>query len=661
MSEFSSDTLTSVWKQIDDDNDKEETNTSHVTKKPRMQNFKKLLASVDGIMLEHAICCLLFEARKFAEQRLNESRLPADALCRVPVEAFRSNTICCETCTVEAVPIALYMTDWADKPEDRQQMLNAYHMFLQPKLVEVAGNLGVMTKADCLKRTLHVCSPYCPYVVAQRLPTLISLDDDDDAMWISDWWHSTKLRSDAIPSIVYRCVPHNRFHVCTSNCEFVTGSQVGVKICPLSRRAFADEFKHSFNEGVMPAEQQDKIAEAKGLSGDDENERRRKSIVNSRKQLFASATHEVNGKRVRRGPGDRNNTIRRKINRAMRHTTKDQQTRQSTVASAAEVHASRPYNQKSTVNELPTSISAIARLPFPERANKDNHEFALDALHEMFHRTTRRATFTFSEPIVRRVLFGNSTLFATCCERAAAIFYHLLMGRERCAKERARFEQSHTQAERAVDQFVVRSEANEMPVSVAQCVGVYEATMNVKTRQYPCVELSAEMYATLEAYYAMRATIFFFGLLSLPVRTQSTLGASELHTITNAFSFESFCVVIYDLMHTGYGVCNVTNLARDTFIVERLFPSSTTLKQIGMVEKPVTNIKGIINSLFGSVQPFGVSPQYVLDTTLPWERLAQISMTPNPARRVVEELLNERDAQLYNLKVARPPSPDIDE
>lgn len=636
----------------------------HATKKPRMSNFKILLRGVDGLLFDHAVCSLLSEAYRLAQQRYNERRTPSASIAALSPAAYRLDVACTNACVVETVPVALYSASWADSAEDRERMLAAKHMFFQPLFVRVAGRLRILTVADSVKRTLHVCSPYCPFVLLQRDPSLVDLTDADDKLASSDFWHARQIKSEYLPSTVYRCATHNRFHVCSAFCDYVADNQSGVKLCPVSKRAVADEVQHSFGDGVGSAEQQAKSDEAKGVRGsgadDSEGKRNLRTIVNAHNRLYAAATIEVNGRRVRRGPGDRATSMRRKVSRAMRRTPEDQQPRRTTVASPSEVDACRPYNQKSKTAELPMTISAIAHRSFPERVAKDNHEFALDALHEMLHRVDRRTTFTFTDAVSRRVLFGNPTVFATCCERAAAIFYHLLFGLERRAKERARFEASHVQAERSVDQFVARCEANNTPVSLSQCIGHYEATMNAKTRRYPAVEFSAELYATLEAYYAVRATIFFFGLLSLPVRNATMMRADEIETIATAFGFESYCVVIYDLMHTGYGVRGVTNLARDNFVAERLFPSSSTLKQLGMLEKPVTNIKTIITSIFKAVEPNGVSPQYVLDTTLSWTRIVAISMEPNPARRVVEELLDKRDAQLYALRMVRPPSPDCE-
>lgn len=640
------------------------TSTEAPAKKPRMTNYKNMHRSIDTIMLEHCIAEQVRQARMLAERRFDEMRTPSESVARLEIEAYGKNTICSTGCVAETIPVVLYMVDWAESPQDREQMRAAYHMFFQPISVEVAGRLGLVTKLEQAKRTLHVCSPYCPFVIARRYPHMYTADDDPDRPWTTDWCHVTQLKNDYVPDKIYRCQRHNRFHVCSSTCEYVAESQsAGVKLCPLSQRAVADDMiKHSFGDGVGTAEQHEKTSEAKGGEDSDgccnDVDKRRRLIVQSRNQLYESATIEVNGRRVRRGSGDRVTSEQRKIRIARKTTPDDQQKRQIASITAREVAACRPYNRKSTERELPTTISAIARVPFSERAAKDNHEFALDALHEMLHRAQRRTTFTFSEQVSRRVLFGNPDVFAKCCERAAAIFYHLFLGNERRAKEQTRFDTSRVQAERSADQYVARCETLSRPPTLAECVGQYEATLNVKTRRYSPAILSAEMYAALEAYYAIRATIFFFGLLSLPVRNRAMMRADMIDMFKSAFGFESFCVVIYDLMHTGYGVRNVTNLARDTFIAERLFPSSSTLKHLGMLEKPVTNIKSLITTIFKAVQPHGISPQYVLDTTLPWTRIAEISTLENPARRVVEELLEKRDRQLAMLQIVRPPSPD---
>lgn len=255
-------------------------------------------------------------------------------------------------------------------------------------------------------------------------------------------------------------------------------------------------------------------------------------------------------------------------------------------------------------------------------------------------------------------MFGDGHLFAKSCERAAAILHHLLVGRERLAIEAARHEKVLPRAEKAVEAYVARCTAAGAPIVVAQCAAIHEATLNACARRYPAVELSAEMYAVLETYYAMRATMFYFGLMALPVRQVTMMRQDEIDTISSAFSFEAFCVVIYDLMRTGYQLRNVTLLARDTFLVERLFPSSSVLKAMGMLEKPCTNIKGLITTILKVAQPHGISPHYVTDTTLTWTELAELATQPEPARRVVEALVVRRAAQLHALRAVRPPSPE---
>lgn len=622
-------------------------------KKTRCPNYKVLNARVSACLFGHAVCVQLHAARTEAEARLDRLRTPEKAIANLHVASYRPCDICTQSCTTERLNVALYLVPLETDEKALQQMRNAKHMFLSPTGVEVAGLLGIVSTEERTTSTLHVCSPYCPYTLANHYPDAYDRDDDDN-VFNNDWWHQIPLHSEQLPSVIYRCLQHNKFHICASVCEFMFDGISGTKVCPISKRAVADVMQNSFGDGVGTAEQQEKTNEAKN-GNEDDNDRQRRSMLTARRKLLDAATVTVGGERVRRTAGVRATcAMRKKTRRAQQTTQPDQQKRIEAVVSAQEVTACRPYDDRSNPATYAMRVSAIAQVPFSERQAKYNQQFVVDRLYQMLHRSVRRAIFTLTDEVNRQVLFGNALLFATCCERAASIFHILLFGRERIAIEQSRFDKARPKAEKAVEQYV---KTHEHPF-IAQCASLYESTLRSQTRMYPGVELSAEFYRAVETYYAMRATIFYFGLMALPVRNTNMMRRDEVETISTAFSFEAFCVIIYELMRSGYTVRNVVLLARDTFLIDRLFPSSSVLNHMGMMHKSCTNIKTLITTLLKVAQPHGVSMRYIMDTTLPWERLAELSTEENPGRRVVEELIAQRQQQLYAMRAVRPPTPD---
>lgn len=625
-------------------------------KKTRTPSYKRLNKQTDESEFEHAVYVMLHHARRIAEARLDQFRAPSEFFANLHVASFRDNAICSSSCVTERVAVSLYVVPIDAHEEGAQRMRAATHMFMRRDDAVIAGRLGMLTTGEQERCTLHVCSPYCPFSLAVAFPEAYDeQEDDDDLFWNSTLYHRFPITSPHLPPIIYRCVDHDRFHVCANVCEYMFDGRAGTKVCPISQRAMSDALQNTFGDGVGATDQQEKSNEARAANEDD-NDRRRRSMQAARNKLFDLATVTVNGVQVRRKAGVRSaaSALWRRAGRSKRVTQPDQQARIETLASAFEVASCRPAGTSRVEREHPTRVSAIARVPFSERQAKYNHQFALDCLHEMYHRSHRRAIFSVSDSISRLALFGSPLVFATCCERAAAIFHHLLIGRERYAIEQSRFDKARPKAEKAVEQFM----RTHQPAFATQCIATYEATLNAQSRCYPALELSAEMYSATETYYALRATMFYFGLMSLPVRNTRMMRADEIETIRTAFSFEAFCVIIYELMRTGYTVRNVVLLARDTFLIERLFPPSSVLNQMGMLHKACTNIKTLITTILKVAQPHGISMQYVADTTLPWTRIAELSMLPDPGRRVVEELVSKRHRQLHALRAVRPPTPE---
>jgi len=635
-------------------------------KKPRAEDYKKLNRRLDQLLLEHAVCEQLHNARVEAQAKLNPLRTPADVIGEMRVGAYRPHEICSASCEVEQLRIPLYLCEIEQAPEAAVRMRAATHMFLSPTGVAVAGRLNMLTAPETARCTVHVCSPYCPNALADNYPPIAAAmanGDDEDALWNSNWWHRANLSVGHLPETIYRCVTHNRFHLCGSVCEHIADGGSGAATCPLSQRTVNDEKQHSFGDGVGTAEQQKKSDDVKGAGGDGDsgdNERKRRSIYAARTRLFEAATVIVDGVRVRRSAGVRSTSsaLKRKAGKAKKTTPEDQQAKITEQLSAAEVAACRPYTERPpAVPEQATQIEAIAQVPFSERApGKYDHHFAFDRYYDMRHRVSRRAVFALGDSVNRQALFGNAHLFAQCCERACSIFYQLHIGRQRQAIEAARYEKALPRARKAVETYAAECVKAGSVACVSRCAAIYDATLTTHTRRYPAVELSAELYASAEAYYAARATMFYFGLMALPVRRKGMMRADEIETIRTAFGFESFCVVIYDLMRTGYTVRNLTLLARDTFLLERLYPSSSVLKALGMHEKPCTNIKGLITTTLKVANTHGVSLAYCLDTTLPWAEIADLAHTQGP-RGVVRALVSRRWAQLHALRAARPPSP----
>lgn len=635
-------------------------------KKHRTANYKKLNLLLDVSLFDYGVYMQLHSAHTVAESRLDEYRAPTDAISRLSIAEYRLDEVCTTTCQVEKMPVQMYLVSLAkETPAGIARIRAAQHMFLSPECVGVAGRLGLLTTVECERCTVHICSPYCPFSLAQTYKFLYDAneadcdEEDDDSVWNNAYWHTTPLEFEQLPPEIHRCITHNRFHNCGTVCEHMFDGTGGTKVCPISQRAITDSMQNSFGDGVGTAEQQEKTAENKGLDESD-NDRRRKSMNSARTRLLEAATVMVNGMRVRRTSGVRSTTsaLKRRTGQAKKVTPQDQQKRVTVVATPEEVASCRPFLQQRG-REQKTTISAIAQVPFSERTPKYDRQFALDRLHAMYHRVERRRIFTLSDTVSNHVLFGNCHIFATCCERAAAIFHQLVVGRERMALEQSRFDKAKPKAEKAVERYLGECTTAGVPPTITQCISIYEATMSTQTRRFPAIELSAEMYAATESYYAIRAVMFYFGLLSLPVRQKSMMRADEIETIRTAFSFESFCVIIYDLMRTGYTVRNVRMLDRDTFLLERLFPSSSVLKHIGMFEKPCTNIKGLITTILKVAQPNGVSLQYAMDTTMTWDEIAEASLQPDPARRVVEALVTRRWHQLHALRTVRPPSPEL--
>jgi hypothetical protein len=638
-------------------------------KRARTANYRKLNNCVDQLMLEHAVIEQLHHARVEAYAKLDEIRSPHDVIADMRVGAYRPHEMCGASCQTEQLRIPLYLCEIEDNSEAAARMRAATHMFLSPAGIAVAGRLGLLTTTECARGTIHVCSPYCPGALADTYPEIaaaMEADDDEDRVWTDNWWHRTKLAAKQLPETIYRCVTHNRFHVCGSTCEHMLDGDAGNRMCPISQRVVSDVMQHSFGDGVGTAEQQSKTAEAKGGGGGDgegENDRKRRSIYSARARLFEAATVIVDGKRVRRTAGVRSTTsaLKRKAGKAKKVTPEDQQARIVETLTAAEVAECAPYDAPYPLVASPqaTKIEAIAQVPFSERvAGKHDHQFAFDRFYDMEHRTTRRSWFALGEAVNRQALFASPHLFAQCAERAASVFYQLHMGRQRQAIEAARLDKAKPKAQKAVDAYLAECAKSGATVHVARCVAIYESTLSMQTRRYPQIELSAEMYASAEAYYAARAVMFYFGLMALPVRRVGRMRADEIETIRTAFGFEAFCVVIYDLMRTGYTVRNVTLLARDTFLLERLYPSSSVLKTLGMPEKPCTNIKGLITTILKVANRYGVSLAYCMDTTLPWPEIGLLSIDGGP-RAVVRALVQRRVDQLHALRCVRPPSPPL--
>lgn len=376
-------------------------------KRARTATYKKLHAIIDRTLFEHGIVTLLHLAHAEAELRYDETRRPTDAIGRLLPAAFRPNELCASACTAEQVPIALFLVAVDTDEALAQRARDAQHMFLSADSTTAAGRLGVLTTLACASSVVHVCSAYCPYALGARHPEWFASADDavePDAFWNSARWHQTPLTHIRdVPTTVYRCRTHNRFHVCGSVCEYMFDGVAGVKTCPISQRVVSDDATHTFGDGVGTAEQREKTAEAKGRS--DDNEHRRRSMLAARTRLYETATVLVNGVRVRRSAGVRAATsaLRRKAGKAKKVTPEDQQERVVTTASSAEVASCRPMSHRSTAPEPSMTISAIAQVPFSERVPKFDHQFAIDRLHAMLHRVDRRAAFALSPAISRQV------------------------------------------------------------------------------------------------------------------------------------------------------------------------------------------------------------------------------------------------------------------
>lgn len=625
-------------------------------KRMRTASYSVLGVQIDSATLAHYVTTQLHYARRDCHIHLRERMLPLDSLKTLRIGAFRQNEACSLSCQTQTLEIRVYQV-MVDDPEMLKAIRGAEHMFLDSNAIQPIARYGGLLANNPDQIAVHVCSQFCPFVLAEHYADLFG-EDDADRVWISNQWHRIPVQIPNLPTTISFCDDHARFHVCAEMCEHMVHSGRGKKICAISRRVVNDEMSNEFGDGVGTSAQQEKTAENKGYLDETDGERRRRRSVVARSKAFLAATHVVNGVRVARTPGTRATSSARRTAKSRRTTSNAQQEPIIVVLTAEEMLSCGATVQDNDMTAT-TTMRFIPQIPFSEREpGKHNRQLALDRLWNISHRVERRKTFQFSGKI-QTELIANEYLFSLCCEEACAVFYQLFMGAERTALEAVRYRKAVGKAEKAVEQHVAQRTKERLPIVASTCEEIYEATLSANSRRFPPIEMSGEFYKVIEAYYAIRCVLFFFQLLALPVRERGMLSGDTEEAIRTAFSFRHYAVVIYDLMRIGFTVGNIVVLDRDDFIPHMYYPDSIVLKSIGDPEKACTLIKGLISTLLRTARDTrnGVSMRYVQDTTLPWETLVAESERPGGARRVALGVINKRAKQLYDIGYVRPPSP----
>jgi hypothetical protein len=655
----------------------EETKTKKAPKKAVSMTYKTANVHMDTLLMMYYLQLQLYHAKRLFDDRQSSLLSIYETMEKISVRQYIPQDLCEMTCRTESFPIILYVVTFeSDEMYARAQL--APHMFMKPEASQVAMRFGHVLMSDVDRVLVHVCSNYCPYQIRLRNPELFgngttgqsNLDNDDDdaaerrqqqeedqdAVWASDQWHLRKVSFAELPTPVYFCRNHYRFHVCNQLCDSTV--RIGhANMCAISRREVSNIALHQFGDGVGTAEQMEKTDANKGISGGDgdgTNNKRRRRSASVRAAVFNAATHVVNGVRQRRGVGTRANSKRRLAGKARRTTQSSKQTPITLWLTAEQLESNGCHVPPDRAEK---NVTDIARPPFSERVpGTRDAEFLLDGLRNVELRSVRRTRFTLPAHLHAEAYYSDPQLFALTCEEVASVFFRLIAGAQRRAINEARMAKVEAMADKAVEQYITQCRKARKPEIITQCELIRETTRKNAIRIFPVIQLASGLYEALETHYTLQVIVFYFTYLAAPVRGFGVLASEVEDTVGTGFALGHFAVVILDLMRNGLVVDGITILERDTFLLT-YFPDSGTIKALGMLEKTCTYIKGLVMTYIRAMRTHGIPLLFLRRTALSMEEIATAAYTRAPGAEVVRIFTQRRIEELRSISVVTPPSP----
>jgi len=271
---------------------------------------------------------------------------------------------------------------------------------------------------------------------------------------------------------------------------------------------------------------------------------------------------------------------------------------------------------------ITVSFDVRAKIPFAERKNdKYDQQFALDILHEQHLRDERLARFTLSPE--HRTYLPNVDLFRQFGERACAIVWRLLASQEREAIEyQKRLACSqHTQS----DLHAYRTQQRRSK-QVLLCESMRRiCDDNVRRAGIGrSLVLDEPLWKIMETYYSLLVIEFYFNLVALPEKLSMHLTADISETIKSQFYFENFVPAIMHLMCDGLTVDGVVILPRDNFLLREWWPTTATLRTLGIADQTMTHLTTTIQAYIAGASSGNVSMRWFEATTLTMEQLVKL-------------------------------------
>ena len=128
----------------------------------------------------------------------------------------------------------------------------------------------------------------------------------------------------------------------------------------------------------------------------------------------------------------------------------------------------------------------------------------------------------------------------------------------------------------------------------------------------------------METYYSLLVIEFYFNLVALPEKLSMHLTADISETIKSQFYFENFVPAIMHLMCDGLTVDGVVILPRDNFLLREWWPTTATLRTLGIADQTMTHLTTTIQAYIAGASSGNVSMRWFEATTLTMEQLVKL-------------------------------------
>jgi hypothetical protein len=502
--------------------------------------------------------------------------------------------------------------------------------------------------------------------------------NDPDIQWLLPRWHVDEISVAQLPTTLYFCRQHARFHICGAHCDKLITHTHGSRMCVISRRITTAELCATFGDGTGTTEQAQKTREARGNASDDSafeafggRSRRARRTTATR-----ASVHRDEGDRKRSassalgptgntaGGGGGNNSgggviaastvatakmpaKRSKTSKAKRVTSRAKQEPVDATLSGQEMlDAGIEVSDPSSL----TAVHAFADVPFAERKpGAHDREFAIDRYYNWQRRAARRKIYHVPLAIISQAFFCDEEMFEKQCEKAASIVYIMLFGRERAAIELFRVEKANAQARKEVEQYVATRRKDRKAPIAEQMLLTQRATLGTADST-PHVDLDATLALLIETYYTLLVVEFYYQFMAMPMPAEALRDIDTEQAVASAFVFEQYVPIILDLMCSDFTSDNITILPHDTFLLRVQMPSSMVLKQLGMPDKMSTHVKRLVKQRIRSARTHSMPMRYLEATLFEWEELALIGVRSNApddaARELVDRFIARRIARL---------------